>query len=1038
MHFYELVSKVSSMIEDKGQDAIIRSLPISSDHSDASSIQSLLTQKDIGNTKTHVVDTVDSMGVLSVLSDSSSISSQSMKEGIGSTKCDVLCRDIVSFNEISLKEQIQTDYNALFADWEGKITFPAYFNHVFKEECNILHFVGDLRYRNQLQSIRFCSELYPIEGGFEGSGFTDLTTDLCRASVDSGFSIAMNGNYPFTDFYKNKCQAKRFSCIHAFPYRGNTNSRSTLVYRNKSYHCDRKNSRGREGINLNRRSNTTRSLCKDSKCSCFFLIGVDHRSFFVVNGLGKKVHSNHIKLTKECISIPSRLVTHEEKKMIKDMYSANVTDGTICNVLFEKTGQMLTRQNMKYLTELCDTLKKHSGNNKSSNADKMIQYIKDNHYKYLCIQKNPDIATICNVLGTEDGKELVLPEDENPTFSRSELGEIDKFVADTRIAFNVQAHQKFLMGIAWVIPCEKRIFELFPEVVLVDTTQGTNNEDRPLLTMTGKDSNGKMFTFLRAFMPNEKSWSYRWIFSIVMPHLFGNTILNRIQVMITDGDSQEYGQLDNAIIEFMPHVTRVRCGWHIIQKGWESKMMSVSAFPLCKDFYYQVSKVLKDWLYSFMKENCETREEYLLSKKFLLQFVNSTYVTSRLGTHFPKNFDNFFRHSVEAYEANFCFYQRRWTRHYGEYTNSCHEGTNKGIKYNSAPVLPGHSISKACIILSSNAERSTTKKKHLNTKAFMSSRPHSTLSCGNMLVENCECRLESFLKVLPDYEFTRKSKNEWLVTKLRSKIQTKIIPVFKRVRTVSFDNGVLRCSCPHTIVYGEPCVHAMKVAYSIPGYTGVSYTDYSVVWWKQFFHLATQIKSNDPQVHKLNRAMMLLREQEVPGIHIDGNTIAKVGYPVNVKIPDRFLYDSRHPEYLNDHAVYKSLSYEGNEWTQLAGLSQDTSPIDHRDTILDQMLQEYSDENKHFDCPDPYRYLIQSFKELTNVLRGNTDEKYLYELKQKFSELTSDKKNHIFLEKNNHKRKGNGADLPVPVGIHVSSNISNSKRRKKNVGCRGY
>ena len=152
------------------------------------------------------------------------------------------------------------------------------------------------------------------------------------------------------------------------------------------------------------------------------------------------------------------------------------------------------------------------------------------------------------------------------------------------------------MGIAWVIPCEKRLFEMFPQVVLVDTTNDTNNEGRPLLTMTGKDSNGKMFTFLRAFLPNEKGWVFRWVFSVVMPHLFGNTILNRIQVIVTDGDSQEYGQLDNAISEFMPHITRVRCGWHIIQKGWESHMMSVSAYPLCKKFYYQVSKVLKNIL----------------------------------------------------------------------------------------------------------------------------------------------------------------------------------------------------------------------------------------------------------------------------------------------------------------------------------------------------------------------------------------------------------------------------------------------------------
>lgn len=35
---------------------------------------------------------------------------------------------------------------------------------------------------------------------------------------------------------------------------------------------------------------------------------------------------------------------------------------------------------------------------------------------------------------------------------------------------------------------------MFPEVLTVDTTCGINNEAHPLLTISGKDSNGLMFT----------------------------------------------------------------------------------------------------------------------------------------------------------------------------------------------------------------------------------------------------------------------------------------------------------------------------------------------------------------------------------------------------------------------------------------------------------------------------------------------------------------------------------------------------------------
>ena len=41
--------------------------------------------------------------------------------------------------------------------------------------------------------------------------------------------------------------------------------------------------------------------------------------------------------------------------------------------------------------------------------------------------------------------------------------------------------------------------------------------------------------------------------------------------MITDGDSQEYKQLDLAIAKYIPNALRVRCGYHLNKKTWERK-----------------------------------------------------------------------------------------------------------------------------------------------------------------------------------------------------------------------------------------------------------------------------------------------------------------------------------------------------------------------------------------------------------------------------------------------------------------------------------
>jgi hypothetical protein len=61
----------------------------------------------------------------------------------------------------------------------------------------------------------------------------------------------------------------------------------------------------------------------------------------------------------------------------------------------------------------------------------------------------------------------------------------------------------------------------------------------------------------------------RWVFRVVLPKLVGERVLRKINLFISDGDSQETSQLDLAIKENFPHVQRVLCGWHIVEKGWQ-------------------------------------------------------------------------------------------------------------------------------------------------------------------------------------------------------------------------------------------------------------------------------------------------------------------------------------------------------------------------------------------------------------------------------------------------------------------------------------
>jgi hypothetical protein len=103
----------------------------------------------------------------------------------------------------------------------------------------------------------------------------------------------------------------------------------------------------------------------------------------------------------------------------------------------------------------------------------------------------------------------------------SEATDMQMFAEDHRNSLHVLDDQDLMIGCAWTTPCEKRLFKMFSEVLHIDCTADTNIECRPLLTISCRDSCGSMFVVLRAFLPNERAWVFRWMFQTVMPRLLG-------------------------------------------------------------------------------------------------------------------------------------------------------------------------------------------------------------------------------------------------------------------------------------------------------------------------------------------------------------------------------------------------------------------------------------------------------------------------------------------------------------------------------------
>ena len=74
------------------------------------------------------------------------------------------------------------------------------------------------------------------------------------------------------------------------------------------------------------------------------------------------------------------------------------------------------------------------------------------------------------------------------------------FAQETRKKLDVLNDETLLMGLTWTFPKEKHYLNMFPEVIFVDVVVDINTDKRPLLAVTEKDANAKIFTFLRSFL----------------------------------------------------------------------------------------------------------------------------------------------------------------------------------------------------------------------------------------------------------------------------------------------------------------------------------------------------------------------------------------------------------------------------------------------------------------------------------------------------------------------------------------------------------
>jgi len=140
--------------------------------------------------------------------------------------------------------------------------------------------------------------------------------------------------------------------------------------------------------------------------------------------------------------------------------------------------------------------------------------------------------------------------------------------------------------------------------------------------------------------------------------MFSKNTISKIKAIIYYGDAQYCHQIDHAINLLCPHVKRIQCGWHVIDRGWDRHGPTSNNYDDKLSFQTITSNV-RDWMFSWCSSSVETEEEFNISKQLFVQYVCSKDVIDKLDITYSKIVLNFLRLNVEPVLPNLVFYKRK-------------------------------------------------------------------------------------------------------------------------------------------------------------------------------------------------------------------------------------------------------------------------------------------------------------------------------------------------------------------------------------------
>ena len=265
---------------------------------------------------------------------------------------------------------------------------------------------------------------------------------------------------------------------------------------------------------------------------------------------GCKCHNGHPHVDHPLLRIqPRHALPSNELDVATSSLNSNIGPSQTAALIHNQTGILLDWNQADYMRRK-ERMAALANDQYSSSADKLIHQLTQPGISSVCLfaQYNSGLLTIRkkNRAPNSTAVETTDFEDDLGDDTESPRSFAEAMEVTIRDKLTQKSTGMILLVATWTTDDNRRKFDMFPEFLSGDDTEGVNVEERPMNTWCGKDSNNQIFPVLHTFLPSTAQWAKTFVCRSAKVLLTG-TGLSRVIKFNTDANKEETRAIGNAL-----------------------------------------------------------------------------------------------------------------------------------------------------------------------------------------------------------------------------------------------------------------------------------------------------------------------------------------------------------------------------------------------------------------------------------------------------------------------------------------------------------